>query len=244
MFDNLSLEFYFERFRKLFREFPEDSCWSLLAVADDVCRGEHMDRVRRDLKDRNQDYTWGNVFVTAAGDSEFWDHYVRRPALKMIATNKTRPTNPDQDDVNGLRRALGIADPYTSTSSSTWSGHDGSGGSGGGLSKTQRRKRNAEAKAQNQLNSVITKIQKESHKGWPKGEGKGGKTGRQTWTETHPKGDAAGRFVTTESGNEICFKFRAGTCSDPCPLNRMHVCQDCLQPHRACVKKGRNDGGS
>ena len=58
----------------------------------------------------------------------------------------------------------------------------------------------------------------------------------------HPIKDSQGRFTTTREGTEICFKFSNGdrsACPEPCPQKRAHVCQKCLQPHRAstCTKK-------
>ena len=65
---------------------------------------------------------------------------------------------------------------------------NGDGGGGGGLGKAQRRRRNAAARAQLQLSSVANKIQEESQKGWPKGQGKGAKTDVQTWSEPSEEG--------------------------------------------------------
>ena len=50
----------------------------------------------------------------------------------------------------------------------------------------------------------------------PKGGGKGGKgTG-----DLHRK---------TAAGKEICYKYaKDGSCSEPCPQGRAHVCEKCL----------------
>ena len=50
------------------------------------------------------------------------------------------------------------------------------------------------------------------------------------------KGGSKGQYVTTEAGQEICFKWsraeRGAGCADICPVNRAHVCRYCLQPHK------------
>ena len=51
---------------------------------------------------------------------------------------------------------------------------------------------------------------------------------------SHPQ-KRGGLFWTTREGVEVCYGFAKngpGTCPDPCPLNRSHVCQICLGPHR------------
>ena len=43
-----ALEEYSEGFNTLRAEFPE--CWFLAVIAEDRCRGEHFNRIRRDLE--------------------------------------------------------------------------------------------------------------------------------------------------------------------------------------------------
>ena len=106
-----ALECYFESFRKIVSEYPEPECWGLLATAEDRMRGEHMARIRRKLGEEKKDASWPAVFIAAAGDDRYWDEQVRRPANKHIANgSRGKVRTPDHDDVNNLKRALGVGD--------------------------------------------------------------------------------------------------------------------------------------
>ena len=55
-------------------------------------------------------------------------------------------------------------------------------------------------------------------------------TARQTGSK-HPR--KSGKFfMTDEDGTQICFNRHKGTCTEPCPNNRAHLCQLCLKPHK------------
>ena len=100
--DCACLEEYVENFRKLVRDFPE--AWHLNVQAEDRCRGEHFNRIRRRraidrLEGRAPGFLphapWADVFREAARDKQFWDEHVRDPALRYVArggVDRPKPT--------------------------------------------------------------------------------------------------------------------------------------------------------
>ena len=100
--DFACLEEYVENFRKLVRDFPE--AWHLNVQAEDRCRGEHFNRIRRrrateHLEGRAPGFLphapWAGVFRKAARDKQYWDEHVRDAALKYIArggVDRKKPT--------------------------------------------------------------------------------------------------------------------------------------------------------
>lgn len=55
-------------------------------------------------------------------------------------------------------------------------------------------------------------------------------------------------FVTTREGAQICYTFakgQPGSCSEPCPQNRVHCCQLCLgqHPNSQCPKSAKGGNG-
>ena len=80
----------------------------------------------------------------------------------------------------------------------------------------------------------------------PQGKGsrkKGGK-GKGKGKGKHPYRGNDGKYNTDRSGKEICYNFNrhpGGCTTGQCPQGRAHVCEHCLQPHRAIdcsTKKG------
>ena len=73
--DLIALETYFENFRDIARENAE--AWHLCCQAEDRCRGEHLPRVWRKLKEeKGVDPTWSQVLIYAAEDTRYWDKAV------------------------------------------------------------------------------------------------------------------------------------------------------------------------
>ena len=95
-FTMAALEEYHECIAKLCRDFPE--CWSLVMKAEDRCRGEHFERIRRSLirarlegrlpmnLSFDPDQPWPGVFTFAARDEAYWTAEVIRPCTKLPHT--------------------------------------------------------------------------------------------------------------------------------------------------------------
>ena len=76
-------------------EFPE--CWHLVWQAEDRCRRDEMERIRRQLTRArlagtlpmdiafDPDQPWIGVFTYAARDGEYWAKHVVRPAQSFLA---------------------------------------------------------------------------------------------------------------------------------------------------------------
>ena len=98
---------------------------------------------------------------------------VPRISIYIYHGSKGKPKNPDQDDVNGLKRSLGLTDAYGSSGSSSYGGGAGDDNKkppGTGTSRTALRKRQQQAKIK-ELSTVIKSIGKGQDRG-PKGGGK------------------------------------------------------------------------
>ena len=72
------------------------SAWHLVVAADDKCRAEHIERIRRScerkrlsgkdvLTDYSEQKPWSACFRLAAADTAFWDEQVRHPAAAWVA---------------------------------------------------------------------------------------------------------------------------------------------------------------
>ena len=101
-----ALALYEKAIEKLTRLWP--SAWHLVVVADDKCRAEHIERIRRSCerkrlsgKDVLTDYSvqkpWSACFRLAAADTAFWDEQVRHPAAAWVAAgSRGAPLAPDE----------------------------------------------------------------------------------------------------------------------------------------------------
>ena len=148
--------------------------------------------------------SWNDVFIAAAEDDRYWDREVRRPALGFLARGK---------------RAHSGADAAEKTFDAKFS--------------EMPRKKGKHNNKDDRFNNGNKHKDKDKHPDRNAGSrpAKGGPVGDKG---AHPRKDHKGRFLTTREGTEVCFKFAAGerdACSAPCPHNRAHVCQKCLQPH-------------
>ena len=77
-----------------------------------------------------------------------------------------------------------------------------------------------------------------------KGRNKGG--GKNKGDQgSHPRTTKEGRYYTDRQGRQLCFKVvrsSGGCTSSKCPEGRAHVCERCLQPHRAIDHRGGEGG--
>lgn len=97
-----SLDAYRENFRLLVSQYPE--CWHLCVTAEDRCRAEHFPRLKRDglrrfLQGLEPEYKtlapWDWWFRKAAEDVNYWNRYVKEPALVFLATGGKRSLKTD-----------------------------------------------------------------------------------------------------------------------------------------------------
>ena len=196
-------------------------------------RAEKFERFRRTLHsaylkgkvphdiDYDHEAPWTAVFRYAARNSEYWQENVVRPAQNFLARGGA---GKKQTEHQAELQALGEVPLQTHQAAAS----SAQKGPGEGTSKHARKRRKMAA-------------EKEAAKG-------GGKTPQQQHPpqQSHPRKDGQGRFVTDRNGTSICFAFHAGSCSEPCPNMRAHVCQACLQPHRngsSQCQKGKGKGG-
>ncbi len=225
-----SLDAYRESFRLLVSQYPE--CWHLCVTTEDRCRAEHFPRLKRDgLRRFHQGLEpefkvhapWDWVFRHAAEDVNYWNRYVKEPALVFLATggrrgHKVDLTGPSTDRTGGNSGGGGFETPVKRRKST----HD---------KLKQLRAELAETKSSPSQGSQQAPSPPPSTKGGGKGakKGKGGKRGKEA------------QFHVDRDGNEICYNYNNGSCKRVCPAGRMHVCQICLGNHpRTQCKKGRN----
>ena len=203
----IALEAYYEAFAQLCRENPES--WHLCLQAEDRCRAEHMPRLARRLEAKFGPPSWSDIFIAAAEDGTYWDREVRRPANSWLARGYhlvSMTTAAERAITEKALRGGGakILDKITKPLADD------------DQENASRRLKKQEAK----------NVKKDKKlKGGKKGEGKNG---------SHPRKNAKGLYVTTTSGQDVCFKFAQNgvkACANPCPCKRAHVCMKCLQPH-------------
>ena len=243
-----ALEEYLDKISELHQEFPE--CWHLVLQAEDRCRGEQFERVRRDLirarvegrlpmnVDFNPDQPWVGVFVYMARNADYWNRHVVRPAQTFLARGGTgRVMSRESTHATlGVVQAIGNKDAVAPPPP------------GAGLSKSARR-RQKEKDRWEKLRSEEQRLRSRSlhDNRWNAGGGKGGAKGSGSSGAGHPR-KSGKEFQTNREGVQICFIFakgQAGSCSEPCPNQRAHCCQFCLGPHPnvQCPKKDKDSGG-
>lgn len=209
----IALDAYYKAFSQLAKEHPET--WHLCCSAEDKCRAEHMPRILRRLEEEwGCQPSWSDVFEAAAADNAFWDREVRRPSLQFLA----RGSLPRPEATNQAERAV-----MEKTATNAGSGRSGERPPSRRQAKTEKRKMAISAGK-----PAAGPPPKKT-----KGSGKG----------AHPRKDRDGLFLSTETGDEICFRFAKasgdGGCSTPCGQSRKHVCQHCLGSHKnaSCTKR-------
>ena len=234
------LEEYFDKVKELNDEYPE--AWHLLMLAEDRCRGEHLDRLRRVLSRAllegrlpmglrySENQPWVGVITQAARDTEYWQKHVVRPAQNFIARG-------------GAGRAMSkeTADGALLSDAAQQALHGADRPAGEGVSRSARRRRAAKERAEKE------KIEKQSSTTWKPGGAV--KESASPNAMVHPR-KFGKMFITTREGVEICYRFAkgaSGACGEPCADKRAHVCQYCLGAHsnQACsVKNGGGGKGS
>lgn len=217
---NLAHPATLDRYEQLFAErckrYP--GAWHLCAQADIRCRSECWVDEKRVQEQFHTQFPqlsafdpampWNTVIKKAAGDAEFWDKELDKPALLyMLGRGRTHPSTVERAPpaAAGEPATKRRKRQHGSNGGGTGAG-PGSGHPGGGSGHAEPRQRPG----------------REANKGNGKGP--------------HPRTNRSGRYFTDRSGGEICFTWnrKADGCSDAgCPQRRSHVCERCLQPHRA-----------
>jgi hypothetical protein len=204
------LQRYADLIRVLAEDFP--SHWWIVGLADIKMRSEGLERVRRDcvkrhdlgsLTDFNSSKPWDVVFREAALDTKFWDREVDKQVV-LFHTNVKSSTG-IHDIGTGL---INLANEESHASAS------------------HVRPVKISPGAKKRANKRMSKAQ-----GAPKGSGKGGNGAGKGAKMTEP-GEAKtkdGRFLRSKTGEEICWAYNKGTCSQPCPMKRWHMCEWCRQ---------------
>jgi len=205
-----TLDIYAANFEERCRRYPR--AWHLCAQADIRCRSEFMIDERRRQEAFHQRLPaissfiatapWDSVIKAAAVDAPFWEKELKEPAL--LYTLGHGKSEPSWVEKQPPQH--GDAEPGSSR-------------------RAAKRKRELERKQnqQQQQQQQPPQKQQQQAKGG-KGDGKG----------PHPRKGKEGRYSTTRDGSQICYAWNSaeGGCTNPCPSNRAHVCQRCLQPHR------------
>ena len=235
------LEEYFDKVKELADEFPE--AWHLVMIAEDRCRGEYFERLRRTLSrarlegrlpmglDFQEARPWVGVFTQAARDSEYWQKQVIRPAQSFLARGGAGKSMPKEiaNDVNMTNGA------QLATRS------DGGALPGEGLSRNARKRRAAKERLAAAERLKADKTHNEV-KSAPAAAGAGGGGS----ASVHPR-KFGQTFITTREGTEICYRFAKGAanaCAEPCAEKRAHVCQYCLGVHTNQQCPNRNKDGA
>ena len=209
--------------------------WHIIYLADDKCRAEHMERVRRTLTtDHNAgrhmhtawkvDSPWSAVFFTAAADSDFWNEHVRDPAAAWTAKGgRGVPLAPDEELA---KHALpgGVAALHPAGSEHRRRSRSRT----PRPPRAQPRDRQAERHARKERASAA------------KAELRTLRTQRDV-RERPRDGKASGRGAkgggSDSQGSQVCFSFSKafGACKDAqpgsaCPSGRLHKCHVCGDP--------------
>lgn len=226
-----ALEEYADKIYELVSEFPE--CYYLVWQADDRCRRDEFERIRRSLTRArlngtlpmnvqfDPDQPWVGVFTYAARDGEYWARHVVRPAQTFLA------------------RGGGGKPMSKEHAEGAWHDKDWQHpGPGQGLSRNARKRRAEKQRKEEEV--------KKRQQDWSGGSGND-RRWKQAPAIQHPR-KFGGTFITTREGTEICYKFSKGaadSCPEPCPDGRAHVCQYCLGGHQnaTCPKKGEKGKG-
>lgn len=236
-----ALEEYADRIAELVREFPE--CWHLIWSADDRCRRDELERIRRALTRARLEgrlpmnitfevsQPWVGCLTQAARDSEFWAKHVIRPAQTFLARSGTRKNM-------SAEQASEIAVEQTKV---THGLSDKTSPPGMGQSSNARKRRAKWRKDDEDKRSAKSSPSWSMSAAWSAGK-------KSAKTVEHPR-KYGQLFVTSREGEELCFKFSKGpqgACPEPCPDGRVHLCQYCRQPHpnSLCPKKPPSSKGS
>lgn len=220
-----SLGIYEKTIEKLSRTWP--AAWHLIVVADDKCRAEHLERVRRRLTSCAAlgdavpaDFSttpWAACFRLAAQDDKFWDEQVRHPAAAWVAGgSRGAVLAPDEASAAAfLPGGLAAIAPPTE--------HVGG---------DRRHQRRAQKERRAAASAELAGHRAAKHPRQDAGEKK------------HPpsKGRGKGKAHTKDrSGVQICYAWNNsrprcdGTAPHvPCANGRSHRCQLCLSAeHRS-----------
>jgi hypothetical protein len=235
-----ALQSYERMIEKLTRLWP--SAWHLVVIADDKCRAEHLERLRRRTAanvaaghprppDWDPEQPWTAVLRLAAEDTVFWDEQVRQPAAAWVASGSRGLASSPEEDMararlpGGLAAIRGpvegdgagrkrVADP-----ADTWKGTKSERNA-----RQKRRKAETRAAAERWSFPPLPPV--------PKGV-KGKKGGG--------RGDGGKGHGKDQLHNQVCYDWSGGTgeCGSlpphsTCPKGRAHKCRVCLSPaHQA-----------
>ena len=234
----MPLDRYQRKIERLATQWP--TAWHLVALAEDKCRFEHMNRVKAKVEFEitlgrptpplwDVSAPWSAIFLKVAADDEaYWDENVRHPAMAWLAHGSRGAPRPRDEIVADVALAGGSASlaPYTGPPQAPAAAP----GETRQTRRARHRRENAErARASGPYNAGDGR----GPKGTAKGSGKkGGGKGK-----VH-------KYVQDVSRKALCFSWNAGRdpCRDlgpgsACPNGRIHKCTNCRSeghPARNC----------
>ena len=234
-----ALEEYQECIAKLCKDFPE--CWSLVMKAEDRCRGEHFERIRRFLirarlegrlpmnLNFDPDQPWPSVFTFAARDEAYWTAEVIRPAQIFLIRGGTgrRMLNNDAEETVVPE---GAARPWLPS----------------GLHTALQDKANP--RLQSADGGIKSGLMRQMRQLWSRSAILGFK-GRfeRIWQRSGPPANSSSQIGMVVKfcviGSQKASR-QPGACSEPCPDERSHCCQLCLgqHPNCSCPSQGKGSG--
>ena len=234
-----------ERYARCIRRLANDwsQAWHLVCLADDKCRAEHLDVIKReilveDLAGRptpsgwDRTHPWSCVFTIAAMDERYWDHQVRHQAARWTcAGSRGVPLAPDgqvatsiPSGVAGfLPRLEGNQPPAARTPTHT--------------SSPERRKRKREAQKNRKQKAIQELAWLRSSSTPPPAQRATMNKGAKGLGKAHS---------TNKNKDEICgnwnMKISSCTADGPCHYGRMHKCCRCGGEHRLVDCKASSEG--
>ena len=230
-----SLQLYERTVERLSRMWPQ--AWHLIAIADDKCRAEHLERIRRRTQaevarggvapsDWDATAPWTCCLRCASSDTVFWDEQVRHPAAAWMAAGGRGIPKAPEEEFAAAAIPGGIAAVRPETEAARARQRD-SRDADPVTRKSRKTRRGAGPPAT--APRVHTPPPIAAGRGLAKsGKGRG-------------RGAKVRQHTVDQSGVAICFSWDdgVGACGvlaagAACPAGRVHKCSKCLSPaHRA-----------
>ena len=232
-----------------------DQCWWVVAQGEGRMRSERMPTLltnaieeKEAAEKKGETHAldlrrpWNHVFRKAASDREYWVDEVKDKCMRWlgkidsahtVAEEGFGPVHPGNSgllEIQAAGGALGGGGGRGSKRKAQYS--ESSDSSGDKATQSKKRKRNQAKKARKAAKAKPENRRSPKRPPPP----------RFVKDRSRPKGKGKGKGLhnKTASGKEICFKYaKDGTCKEPCPQGRAHVCERCLQQHKTADCKQR-----
>lgn len=239
-----SLQAYERCIERLTRQWP--TAWHLIVLADDKCRAEHLERLRRRTaaavaeggprpSDWDPERPWTTVFRLASEDSHYWDEQVRHPAAPWVASGARGPLQAPEEEIasRSLPGGVQAIRPETEHVKRPPAGP-------ADAPRPTKKQRQRERKVRKAAEAA------QAATGAAAGSGGGDSAAQKGAGKS--KGGKAKYHHVDQAGTQLCYSWNSasGPCSElgpnsTCPNGRSHKCQICLSPsHRVkeCPSRG------